>query len=82
LLFSFFASRLVTAGVDLPTVQELMGHKTIAMTIRYSHLAPSHQKGAIERLVSPVAQANTKIQTDTSGLERISERGMETTQVH
>ena len=37
-----FASRLVMAGVDLRTVQELMGHKTIAMTVRYSHLAPSH----------------------------------------
>jgi site-specific recombinase XerD len=33
-----FASRLVMAGVDLRTVQELMGHKTIAMTVRYSHL--------------------------------------------
>ena len=72
----------MTAGVDLPKVQELMGHKTIAMTVRYSHLAPSYQKEAIEPLVSLVAQANTKIQTDTSGLERISERGMENTQVH
>ena len=37
-----FASRLVMAGVDLRTVQNLMGHKTIAMTVRYSHLAPTH----------------------------------------
>lgn len=28
-----FASRLVLAGVDLPTVQELMGHKDISMTL-------------------------------------------------
>jgi hypothetical protein len=28
------ASRLVVAGVDLETVQELMGHKTVAMTAR------------------------------------------------
>ncbi len=40
-----FASRLVMAGVDLRTVQELMGHKTVAMTIRYSHLAlPTREK--------------------------------------
>ena len=32
-----FASRLVMAGVDLRTVQELMGHKSIEMTVRYSH---------------------------------------------
>jgi site-specific recombinase XerD len=38
-----FASRLVMAGVDLKTVQGLMGHKTIAMTARYAHLAPSHK---------------------------------------
>lgn len=47
-----FASRLVMAGVDLKTVQELMGHKTIGMTARYAHLAPGHLKNAVNRLVS------------------------------
>src|SRR5207302_8660792 len=42
-----FASRLVMAGVDLPIVQALMGHKTIAMTMRYTHLAPGHKRTAI-----------------------------------
>jgi integrase len=42
-----FASRLVMAGVDLTTVKELMGHKTIAMTLRYAHLAPGHKRAAI-----------------------------------
>jgi len=42
-----FASRLVMAGVDLPTVQAFMGHKTIAMTMRYTHLAPGHKRRAI-----------------------------------
>jgi site-specific recombinase XerD len=48
-----FASRLVMAGVDLKTVQELMGHKTIVMTARYAHLAPTHKLQALETLVRP-----------------------------
>ena len=46
-----FASRLVMAGVDLRTVGELLGHRTPSMTWRYSHLAPSHQQRAVDRLV-------------------------------
>jgi integrase len=47
-----FASKLVTAGVDLYTVKELMGHSTIQMTERYAHLAPEHKAKAVEVLVS------------------------------
>jgi hypothetical protein len=47
-----FASRLVMAGVDIRTVAELMGHKTIQMTMRYAHLAPQHSLAAVERLTS------------------------------
>ena len=32
-----FATRLVQSGIDLYTVKELLGHKTIAMTMRYAH---------------------------------------------
>jgi site-specific recombinase XerD len=46
-----FASRLVMKGVDLRTVQELGGWKTLSMVQRYSHLAPSHLQAAVERLV-------------------------------
>jgi len=45
-----FASRLVMADVDLRTVAELLGHKTLAMTMRYTHLAPEHKLVAVERL--------------------------------
>ena len=27
-----------------------MGHKTLAMTLRYSHLSPAHQLDAVQRL--------------------------------
>jgi hypothetical protein len=47
-----FASRLVMAGVDIRTVAELMGHKTIQMTMRYAHLAPEHNLAAVESLIS------------------------------
>ncbi len=45
-----FASSLVMAGVNLTSVKELMGHKTIAVTLRYAHLAPDFQRDAINRL--------------------------------
>jgi integrase len=41
-----FASRLVMAGVNLKAVQVLMGHKTISMTLRHSHLATDHLTAA------------------------------------
>ena len=45
-----FASHLVTAGVDLKTVQELLGHKSFEMTLRYAHLSPEHKKAALDIL--------------------------------
>jgi integrase len=47
-----FASQLVMTGVDLRTVQELVGHKTLDMTMRYSHLAPAHKAAAVEKLAA------------------------------
>ena len=45
-----YISRLVMAGVDLRTIQELAGHKDIKMTTRYAHLAPAHKLAAVDRL--------------------------------
>jgi site-specific recombinase XerD len=64
-----FASRLVMAGVDIRTVQELLGHKTIGMTVRYSHLAPKHTLAAVERL-DPPTETPTSTTTDTRAFEQ------------
>ena len=69
-----FASRLVMAGVDIRTAQELMGHKTIQVTMRYAHLAPQHQLEAVQRLCnagSALSKA-TDTRTDTTATEAIS----------
>ena len=45
-----FASQLVMKSVDLATVRDLMGHKDIKMTLRYSHLSKTHLKDAVNVL--------------------------------
>lgn len=52
-----FASYLVMAGVDIRTVQELMGHKDIKMTMRYSHLSKAHLLEAVNRVGTKMAQS-------------------------
>ena len=43
-----FASWLAMSGVPIYTIKELMGHKSIEMTERYSHLAPDTKRQAVE----------------------------------
>jgi integrase len=45
-----FATRLVRAGVDLITVQQLLGHAKITMTARYAHSLPDAKIAAVRRL--------------------------------
>src|SRR5437870_3383098 len=45
-----FGSRTAMAGVDLPTLKELMGHSTITMTMRYVHPTPEHKLEAVRKL--------------------------------
>lgn len=62
-----FASRLVMAGVDLRTVAELLGHRTLQMVMRYSHLASEHQACAVDRLVDVGTRRDTKSDPRSSG---------------
>jgi hypothetical protein len=40
----------VQNGVDLYTVKELLGHKTLAMTMRYAHHNPESLRASVELL--------------------------------
>jgi hypothetical protein len=44
------SSHLVMAGVDITTVKKLLGYKTLTMTLRYDHFAPSHKVKAVDLL--------------------------------
>jgi integrase len=48
-----FASHLAMRGVPLRVIQELMGHSSIEMTMRYAHLAPEVKRSAVESLETP-----------------------------
>jgi len=46
-----YASHLVMAGVNIIRVSRLMGHKSLTMTLRYSHLAKEYPDTAVNLLV-------------------------------
>jgi len=54
------------AVVDIRTVQEIMGHKTLAMTMRYSHLSGDHLNQAINKISAGKIWEGTDTKTDTS----------------
>jgi integrase len=62
-----FASRLAMQGVELRTVAELMGHKTIQMTMRYAHLSPGFLADAVRKLDAPSSGARKRAAKAGSG---------------
>ncbi len=44
------ASHLLMAGVDLRTLAEILGHKTLQMVHRYTHLLNDHKLKAVDRI--------------------------------
>lgn len=72
-------THLVQAGVDLPAVQRVSGHKTLAMVARYSHQNGAHIADAMAKLearigaaVNPagMSKANLETQLDTAEIAK------------
>ena len=61
-----FASRLTMAGVGLRATQDALGHKSIAMTVRYAHLDPDFLLDVVEKLVPQPSTATSTEPTDTT----------------
>ena len=45
-----FASQLVGAGVNVAMIQSLMGHSTLEMTMRYTHVSVGHLQASVDKL--------------------------------
>ena len=54
-----FASWAMQEGATLPELQKLLGHATLAMTMRYAHLAPKHLRSAVSRLDNVLTPASS-----------------------
>jgi len=60
-------SRLVMAGVDLPTVQQVSGHKTITMVLRYAHVHAPHIDAAMAT-IDYVGKITPKLHQTAAGV--------------
>mgnify|MGYP000901357167 CR=1 FL=1 len=56
-----FASWLAIQGIPILTIARLMGHKSISMSERYSHLSPDHKKEAVNGLESAINGHKNKV---------------------
>lgn len=56
-----FASQVIMRGGTLKDVQELLGHKTMTMTLRYAHLSQDHKRKAVNLLNGLTASKNPTV---------------------
>lgn len=76
-----FATRAVAFGADLPTLNALLGHASIQMTMRYVHPAAEQKRAAIEKferfraegiINAAAAQQSHGVTTKVTTLERVN----------
>ncbi len=63
-------THLVQAGIDLPTVQRISGHKTLVMVAKYSHQNGAHIQSAMDTLQERYATATNFSGTITQELHK------------
>ena len=62
-------TRLVQAGVDLPTIQKISGHKTLTMVLRYTHVHGDHIDRAISAIGTAIPEPDRNKTAGTATLE-------------
>jgi integrase len=61
------ASTLVNAGVEIPVVAKILGHKTLTMTMRYSHINDDSIKSAMAVLDRQQGGKITRMRRQSNG---------------
>ncbi len=60
-----FASWLAIQGTPLYTIAKLMGHRSISMSERYSHLSPDHKKESIVQLEQSISDGQRRMERES-----------------
>jgi len=66
-----FASWYVMRGGALPSLQQILGHATLAMTMRYSHLSPKRLRGEMAK-----TEARPQCESDSDRAQDRAHEGM------
>jgi len=69
-------THLVQAGVDLPTVQRVSGHKTLTMVARYAHQNGEHIRAAMNKLEVRMANSAADLPALTTDDEGALDEGL------
>jgi integrase len=79
------ASHLAMGGRPLKEIQEVLGHKSFSMTLRYAHLSPMHLRTAVESLAGltpePAAAQDSWAHKRAHSVESEAETEVQTPQV-